>query len=167
MWTAARTKFHITRIANQSKNVSLFIKNKAEIYESTIVKSIVARAMKHTPWKVQACVEACACDRTPSITRTACRNVWFVYRKLRTWPSTQSYQFWVLRVSYEFWASFLGSHNRLHVYYLCPCESFKTNLKRFWCLYITCKYFQSKMILEKRKILWKFAMDSFPCTGVS
>ena len=58
--------------ANQSKNVSLFIKNKAEIYESTIVKSIVAppRAMKRTPWKVQACVEACACDRTPSITRT-------------------------------------------------------------------------------------------------
>ena len=35
-----------------------------------LVKSIVACAKNRTPWTVQACVEACACDRTPDTTRT-------------------------------------------------------------------------------------------------
>ena len=50
--------YHSSRTTQKPKKVPL-------------VKSIVARAKNRTPWTVQACVEACACDRTPDTTRTA------------------------------------------------------------------------------------------------
>ena len=49
--------YHSSRTTQKPKKVPL-------------VKSIVARAKNRTPWTVQACVEACACDRTPDTTRT-------------------------------------------------------------------------------------------------
>ena len=49
--------YHSSRTTQKPKKVPL-------------VKSIVARAKNRTPWTVQACVEAWACDRTPDTTRT-------------------------------------------------------------------------------------------------
>ena len=65
--------YHSSRTTQKPKKVPL-------------VKSIVARAKNRTPWTVQACVEACACDRTPDTTRTGslpwCPNIVLTVKNL-------------------------------------------------------------------------------------